>query len=139
MTKTLHRADVAPKQRLSGYAYLLDQKHINFSTFHYKKMKSLKRNSLLMLAFVQYHEVRAAAALSLCFMGCRFRIRCFMYDAERLRFLFLILCPTLDLVGRGARMRETTTRERGSRRCAPVSPSLLRFSLALSFLISLPL
>ncbi len=35
-----------------------------------------------------------------------------------------------DLVGRGARMRETTTRERGSRRCAPVSPSLLRFSLA---------
>ena len=80
-----------------------------------------------------------AAALSLCFMGCGFMIRCFMYDAERLRCLFLILCPTLDLVGRGARMRETTTRERGSRRCAPVSPSLLRFSLALSFLISHPL
>ena len=56
-----------------------------------------------------------------------------------LRFLFFIFCPMYDLTGRGARVRETTTRARGSRRCAPVSPSLLRFSLALSFLISLPL
>ena len=45
-------------------------------------------------------------------------------------YLFFILCPTFHLTGRGARVRETTTRERGSRRSAPVSPSLLRFSLA---------
>ena len=69
MTKTLHRADIAPEQRLSGYVYLLEQKHINFPTFHYKKMKSLKRSSLLMLDFVQYHEADADCGFVVVFHG----------------------------------------------------------------------
>ena len=75
-----------------------------------------------MLVFVQYHEVYADCGFVVVFHGGGFVIRCFMYDAERLRCLFLILCPTLDLVGRGARMREGQPKKEGSRRCAPVSP-----------------
>ena len=69
MTKTLRRADIAPEQCLSGYIYLLEQKHINFSTFHYKKMKSLKKSSLSVLIFVQYHEVRAGCGFVVVFHG----------------------------------------------------------------------
>ena len=50
------------------------------------------------------------------------RVLCFIYDAERLRFLFLILCPTFNLAGRGARMRKGQPKKEGSRRSAPVSP-----------------
>ena len=77
MTKTLHRADIAPKQRLSDYVYLLDQKHINFPTFHYKKMKSLKRSSLLTLAFVQYHEMYADCGFVVVFHGVRITVHFF--------------------------------------------------------------
>ncbi len=42
--------------------------------------------------------------------------------AGRFRCLFLILCPTFNLAGRGARMREGQPKKEGSRRCAPVSP-----------------